>query len=115
MPPGMISPSAILPIRPATLPVPSLSPLLWGHSLRERYRDWCRDRLLDRILITLFDDLLQRGQFDPLLALQEKAIIVTLQKNRYRVLSATELQDTWQLSTALVFIQLGISRLRSNK
>jgi hypothetical protein len=42
-------------------------------------------------------------------------IAVTLQENRYRVLSATEFLDTWQLSTALVFIQLAISHLRSNK
>jgi hypothetical protein len=66
-------------------------------------------------LITLFDDLLQRGQFDPRLALQEKAIIVTHQGSRCRILTSTELLDTWQLSTALVYIQLALTHLRSPK
>ena len=80
-----------------------------------RYRLWKRTGLLNQVFHTLFDDLLQRGQFDPRLALSTGTMTVTLKKNRYRILSAAELIDTWQLSTALVLIQLAISHLRSNK
>ncbi|MFC1923644.1 transposase [Chloroflexota bacterium] len=80
-----------------------------------RYHLWKRTGLLNQVFHTLFDDLLQRGQFDPRLALRTGAITVTFHGNRYRILSATELLDTWQLSTALVLIQLAISHLRVPK
>jgi transposase len=117
--------------RPPRHPRPILDAILWkirNHSAwynlperypshqtcYRRYRQWRRDRSLDRILLTLYDDLLQRGGFDPQQALRAGSINVTLQGNRFRVLSATELLDTWQLSTALVFIQLALTRLSSS-
>ena len=115
--------------RPPRHPRPILDAILWkirNHSAwynlperypshqtcYRRYRQWRRDRSLDRILLTLYDDLLQRGDFDPHRALRDGSITITLQGNRFRVLSATELLDTWQLSTALVFIQLALTRLK---
>jgi transposase len=115
--------------RPPRHPRPILDAILWkirNHSAwynlperypshqtcYRRYRQWRRDRSLDRILLTLYDDLLQRGGFDPQQALRAGSINVTLQGNRFRVLSATDLLDTWQLSTALVFIQLALNRLK---
>jgi transposase len=80
-----------------------------------RYRLWKRTGLLNQVFHTLYDDLRQRGHFDPQLALRAGTITVTLQENRYRVHSATEFLDSWQLSTALVFIQLAITRLRAPK
>ena len=77
-----------------------------------RYRQWRQDRLLDRIFLTLYNDLLARGNFDPQRALRDGSISVTYQGNRFRVLSATELLDTWQISTALVFIQLALTWLK---
>jgi transposase len=77
-----------------------------------RYRQWRRDGLLDRIFITLYEDLLTRGDFDLHHALRVGSIFVTYQGNRFRVYSATELLDTWQLSTALVFIQLALTWLK---
>ena len=76
-----------------------------------RYRIWRRDGFLDQVFLTLYKDLLHRGRFDPQRALRDETITVTRDGNRYRVLAATDLIDTWQLSTALIFIQLALTRL----
>jgi len=77
-----------------------------------RYRLWQSAGTLNKIFYTLFKDLLQRGGFDPQHALRDGSITVTLQGDRFRVLAAAELLDTWQLSTSLVFIQLALTRLK---
>lgn len=79
-----------------------------------RYRQWRRDRLLDSILLTLYDDLLTRGNFDPQRALRDSSIIVTFQENRFRIFTAAEILDTWQLSTTLIFIQLALTWLKQH-
>jgi transposase len=65
-------------------------------------------------LLALYDDLLQRGFFDLRSALQESSLAVVQKGSSYRILSATELHGTWQLSTALVFIQIALTRLKRN-
>jgi transposase len=77
-----------------------------------RYRLWQSAGTLNKIFYTLFRDLLQRGGSDPQHALRDGSITITLQENRYLVLAAAELLDTWQLSTALVFIQIALTRLK---
>ncbi len=77
-----------------------------------RYRLWQRAGTLNKIFSTLFRDLLQRGGFDLDQALTAGSINVTLQGSRYQIHAAAELLDTWQLSTALVFIQLALTRLK---
>ena len=77
-----------------------------------RYRLWQSAGTLNKIFYSLSRDLLQRGGFDPQHALRDGSITVTLQGDRFRVLAAAELLDTWQLSTSLVFIQLALTRLK---
>ena len=77
-----------------------------------RYRLWHKGGLLDQIFLALYKDLLQRGEFDPQHALRDGSITVTFQKNRFRVLAAAEFLNTWQLSTALIFIQIALTRLK---
>jgi transposase len=77
-----------------------------------RYRIWQSAGTLNKIFYTLFKDLLQRGDFDPQRALRDGSVSVTYQGNRCRVLSRTELLDTWQLSTSLVFIQLALTKIK---
>jgi transposase len=77
-----------------------------------RYRLWQSAGTLNKIFYTLFKDLLQRGDFDPQRALRDGSVSVTYQGNRCRVLSRTELLDTWQLSTSLVFIQLALTKIK---
>jgi transposase len=78
-----------------------------------RYRLWrCQD-LLNKIFLALYTDLLQRGRLDPQRALQEGLIAVVSTDQGFRILASTELHGTWQLSTALVVIQLALTRLKS--
>ena len=86
-----------------------------------RYRIWQSAGTLNKIFYTLFKDLLQRGGFDLDQALADGSITVIRHGDRYRVLvlslsrssyCGTELLDTWQLSTAFVFIQLALTRLK---
>ena len=115
--------------RPSIAPRPILDAILWKirtavpwadlpacypshQTCFRRYRLWQSAGTLNMIFYTLFTDLLQRGEFDPQHALRHGSIIVTFQENRYRVLAAAELLDTWELSTALVFIQLALKKLK---
>ena len=77
-----------------------------------RYRIWRQAGLLDQVFLTLYDDLLHRGRFDPQLALREGALTVAQDDHGYRILAAADLIDTWQLSTALVILQLALKRLK---
>jgi hypothetical protein len=77
-----------------------------------RFQQWQRAGLLDQVFLALYDDLLHRGRFDPRRALHDGAITVTHNGGRYRLLAAADLLESWQLSTALVFIQLALTRLK---
>ena len=118
--------------RPSIEPRPILDAILWKirnhapwydlpgrypshQTTYRRYRLWNHNGLLAQVLLALYTDLVNRGQFDPQHALRTGLIDITRQGNRYRVLAAAELHDTWQLSTALVFIQLALTRLRTCK
>jgi transposase len=79
-----------------------------------RYRLWCRQGLLNKIFLTLYTDLLHRGDFDPQRALHDGSITVVQKESHFRILASIELLGTWQLSTALVFLQIALARLRSN-
>jgi transposase len=115
--------------RPAIDPRPILDGILWKirsavpwaglpkcypshQTCYRRYRLWQSAGTLKEIFSTLSNDLLQRGGFDPQRALRAGSITITRQGDRYQVLASTELLDTWQLSTALVFIQLALTRLK---
>jgi len=77
-----------------------------------RYRIWSRDGRLEQAFLSLYEDLLHRGRFDLQRALREGTVSVTYDAHRYHILVSAGLIDTWQLSTALVFIQLAIIRLK---
>jgi len=79
-----------------------------------RYRHWRRIHLLDKIFLSLYDDLVGRGDFNLQNALLDGSISVQTNGNRLKVLTSVDFQDTWQLSTGLVFIQIAISRYRKN-
>jgi transposase len=115
--------------RPALNPRPIIDAILWkirhdkswekiptgypSHpTCYRRYRLWRQNGLLEQVFLTLYKDLLNRGRFDPQQALREGAITITHDGSRYRILAAADLSETWQLSTALVFIQLAIKRLK---
>jgi transposase len=117
--------------RPPLDPRPILDAILWKirrsapwttipacypshQSCFRRYQQWQRDGRLDQVFLTLYDDLLHRGRFDPQHALRGGAITITQDGDRCRILAAVDLMDTWELSTALVFIQLALTRLKQN-
>ena len=77
-----------------------------------RYRLWQSAGTLNKIFYTLFRDLLQRGGFDLDQALADGSIMVVLRDGRNYILASLQVLDTWQLSTALVFIQLALTRLK---
>ena len=77
-----------------------------------RYRLWHRTGTLNEIFSALFTDLLHRGEFDPQHALRDGSITITFQENRYQIFVKSDLLDKWELSTALVFIQLALTRLK---
>ena len=74
-----------------------------------RYRLWQEAGTLQAIFHTLSQDLLQRGGFDLNAALADGSIMITPQGGRLQILTSAHLHDTWQLSTALVFLQLALT------
>ena len=86
-----------------------------------RYRIWSRDDRLQQAFLTLYKDLLHRGRFDLQRSLREGTITVSRDDTQFRILVSTDLLESGftpagffagQLSTALVFIQIAISRLK---
>lgn len=117
--------------RPAIDPRPILDGILWKirnavpwaelskcypshQTCYRRYRLWGEAGTLKEIFSTLSKDLLQRGGFDPQLALRAGSITITRQGDRYQLLAAVDLLDTWQLSTALIFIQLALTKIKKS-
>ena len=117
--------------RPSIHPRPVLDAILWkfrtcspwydlpdcypSHkTVYRRYCQWRRTRLLDKIFLTLYDDLLHRGDFDVNQLLQDGIITIIPGGNRIKIHAALEILDTWQLSTGLVFIQISITHMRKN-
>jgi transposase len=84
-------------------------------SVYRRYRRWRRIHLLDQIFLALYADLVDRGDFNLQNALLDGSISVQTSGIRLKVLASVDIQDTWQLSTGLVFIQIAVSRYRKNR
>ena len=70
------------------------------------YGIWNTSGSMKAILAALFKDLLVRGRLDIQSALYQGDIRVTPVLRKIRVEFAPHLQDTWQASTALLFLQL---------
>lgn len=77
-----------------------------------RYRLWSRDGRLNQVFLTLYKDLLHRGHFDLMRAIKVGDITILPDGDQFRILVAAVLIETWQLSTALVFVQLALNRLK---
>ena len=60
------------------------------HWLRNSYRLWKRAGSLDQVFITLYDDLLQREEFDPKSTPRAGSLSANRQNSRCRVLSTTD-------------------------
>lgn len=115
--------------RPPLDPRPILDAILWkirrsapwetlptcypSHpTVYRRYRLWRRSGLLDQVFLALYEDLLHRGRFDLLRLLHDGSITIAHVGDRCRILVAADLIETWQLSTALVILQLAFTRLK---
>lgn len=77
---------------------------------RRYYRAWHESGSLNRIMGALVKDLAERGRFDIKSALQQGDVHIFMDVGRPKVEIAPHLQNTWQASTATVFIRLLLIR-----
>jgi len=76
-----------------------------------RYRRWRHTGLLTRILRALADDLCERGGLD-IRALNPNDLTFERHQGKWVLRVAPRYQDTWQFYTALLIIQVGITKKR---
>ena len=112
--------------RPAHDPRPILDAILWKirhaspwadlpkcypshQTCYRRFRLWGETGTLNMIFHTLSQDLLQCGGFDLNYALKHGDIMVERRDGRSRIFASSQLHDTWQFSTALVFLQIALA------
>jgi len=79
-----------------------------------RYRQWKRTGLLNQILATIYEDLLVRGGFDLQRAIQDGTIKFEYRGRGLKIIINPQLQNTWQISTALILISIIARNARSH-
>jgi transposase len=79
-----------------------------------RYRQWTRTGLLNQILATIFEDLLDRGGFDLQRALHDGTIKLEYRGRELKIIIDPQLRDTWQISTALILLSIAARSARSH-
>jgi transposase len=79
-----------------------------------RYRQWRKLGLLSSILRTLFLDLHHRGGLDLASALDNGSITIERRDRRLEVSVDPQLENTWQLSTAMIFLWMALKRFKSS-
>ncbi len=79
-----------------------------------RYRQWTRTGLLDQILAAIFEDLLVRGGFDLQHALHDGTIKIDYSGRGLKIILNPQLQNTWQISTALILLSIAARNARSH-
>lgn len=84
--------------------LPSIYPS-WQTCYR-RYSQWRHNGLLNRIIAQLYADLKDRGGLDFEAAVRSRKIHLDYVKNEFRVKYPPDLEGTWQLNTALIFLAL---------
>ena len=79
-----------------------------------RYRQWTRTGLLNQILAAIFEDLLVRGGFDLQRALHDGTIKIEYRGRGLKIIINPQLQNTWQVSTALILLGIASRNARSH-
>ena len=79
-----------------------------------RYRQWQAAGLLDRVILLLHADLVDRGGFDPRQALSDGRVVHRRVGRRHYWIPSEDLKSTWQFRTALLFYQLAIQHIRQH-
>ncbi len=79
-----------------------------------RFRQWTRTGLLNQILAAIFEDLLVRGGFDLQRALRDGTIKFEYRDRGLKIFVNSQLQDTWQISTALILLGIAARNARSH-
>jgi hypothetical protein len=75
-----------------------------------RYHQWQRSGLLNSILAAIFLDLNKRGGLNPQRAFIDGTFAINRVGSGYQFLIDSRWQDTWQLSTAMILVSMGIKR-----
>ena len=76
------------------------------------YAQWKSSGLLEKILSSLFSDLLVRGKTTPRLAIAENRIIVKAWGKLTRVYISPRYGDDWRTQTALLLTQIAVQKVR---
>jgi len=79
-----------------------------------RYRQWTRTGLLNQIFASIFEDLLVRGGFDLQRALYDGTIKIEYRGRGLKIIINPQLQNTWQISTALILLGIAARNARSH-
>lgn len=79
-----------------------------------RYRQWTRTGLLNQIFAVIFEDLLVRGGFDLQGALHDGTIKLEYRGRGLKIIINPQLQNTWQISTALILLGIAARNARSH-
>jgi len=69
-----------------------------------RYRQWLRQGVLSEVLIALFEDLKGRGGLDFEHFVNICTPSIDIRRLRWRLPPPPEIEQTWQLSTAQIFL-----------
>ncbi len=77
-----------------------------------RYRLWRRLGVMQAILRTLYRDMCDRGGLYLENAFQDDTIVISPHGCKLKFQVDPQVQDTWQLSTALIFVWMVIKNLK---
>lgn len=70
---------------------------------------------MQSILRALFQDLYDRGGWDLDRAFQDSTIVISPHGRKWKFLVDPQVQATWQLSTALIFVWMVIKKLNKRR
>ena len=74
------------------------------------YCEWVNSDLLSTVITFLYSDLIYRGRFTPYQAVAEKRITLQIKERSFKFFIAPRFQNDWRTNTALLFLQLELSR-----
>lgn len=77
-----------------------------------RYRKWRHTGLLQKILSALYIDLHERGGLNLNFAVDDSVVSIVRKGPKWVFKIDPDLEDTWQLSTAMIFIQMAVKKVK---
>ena len=83
-------------------------------TIYRRYRKWVKSGLFDKVLISLVQDLKDRGGLDVFSALSDGSLWFVKRERGMVLACDPSLQSSWQLTTALLLLSIFIRRHKSS-